>query len=93
MAQKRDSRVHQGGRDPQAQKIGEALTEELKRVGWRGVIVETTPEMTMDEEEMALFEGFLREGYGEAEAAERAKRMLVSAKRVELGLKKGQDLP
>lgn len=53
--------------------VADTLDQVLKEMGQNPVIVQTTEDMTIEEEEMALFEGFLKEGYPIEEASKKAK--------------------
>jgi hypothetical protein len=59
--------------DPAAYRIIEEFDRQCAELGCTGVSVTTTPDMTDEEQEMALFEGFLKEGYPTAEAEKKAK--------------------
>jgi hypothetical protein len=53
--------------------VANTLSKVLSEKGRRAVIVQTTDDMTAEEEEMALFEGFLKEGKSIEEASKKAK--------------------
>lgn len=59
--------------NPRALAVNDELDRQLLKDGYRGAIVSTTEDMTREEHEMALLEGFLKEGYPEPEAAKKAK--------------------
>lgn len=56
-----------------------------------GAVVTTTEDMTPEEEEMELFAGFLKEGYPEDIAAQKAKETLALIDRV-FGKNKAEDI-
>lgn len=63
--------------NPEAYHIMRVVDECCAKVGARGgVVVTTTDDMTEKEEEMALFEGFLKEGYPVEVAEKKAKEWL-----------------
>lgn len=58
--------------NPRALEINDKLDEILRRIGYTGAIVDTTEDMTDDEKELVLFEGFLKEGYPREIAEQKA---------------------
>ncbi|MEC4685397.1 MAG: hypothetical protein VST71_06670 [Nitrospirota bacterium] len=68
--------------NPGAVHLIRRMDRQLLNAGYRGAIVDTTEDMTEDEEWMALFEGFLREGYAEAEAQAKATQWLELSKKL-----------
>jgi hypothetical protein len=78
MAKKEDIRDRVRKVNPRALEIFDELDRQLlKRGGGSGVIVTTTEDMGPEEQEMALFEGFLKEGYTEEVAAQKAREFLL----------------
>jgi len=67
--------------NPEALKIMDMVDEEARKLGCSGVSVVTTEDMTEEEEEMALFEGYLKEGYSEDIAAKKAKEAMALIER------------
>ncbi len=64
--------------NPQAYYIMKVFDECLAEVGGQSsVVVTTTDDMTDEEKEMALFEGFLKEGYPVEVAEKKAKEWLA----------------
>jgi hypothetical protein len=77
MAEKEDIIEKIKRTDPAAYRAITLLNDCLREVGCpSGVTVTTTEDMTDEEKEMALFEGFLREGYDQATAERKAKEWL-----------------
>lgn len=72
MAEKENIRYRIRRLNPHALIIMDELDKQLLKSGYRGAIVNTTEDMTREEHELALLEGFLKEGYTEKEAAEKA---------------------
>jgi hypothetical protein len=68
--------------NPQVHSLFKEIDKNLLKSGYRGAIVTANHDMTEDEEGMALFEGFLREGYPEEEASMKAKEWLFLSKRL-----------
>ena len=58
--------------NPRALAVMDELDLQMRKAGYRGAIVNTTADMTREEHEMALLEGFLKEGYPPEEAAKKA---------------------
>lgn len=82
MAEKEDINKRIQKTNPQVFSLFKELDRILIKSGYRGAIVTTNHDMTDEEEEMALFEGFLREGYPEKEAFKKAKEWLSLSKRL-----------
>lgn len=69
--------------NPQAYHILKVFDECLAELGGHGsVSVTTTDDMPEEEKEMALFEGFLKEGYPVEEAEKKAREWLAMVKRI-----------
>lgn len=68
--------------NPQVHSLFKEIDRNLLKSGYRGAIVTANHDMTEDEEGMALFEGFLREGYPEEEALKKANEWLFLSKRL-----------
>ena len=67
--------------NPQVHHIMKVFDECLAKVGGTiGAVVTTTDDMTEEEQEMALFEGFLKEGYPVDIADRKAKEWLAMIK-------------
>jgi len=81
MAQREDIRDRTRRINPEALKIMDMVNEEARKLGGAGVTVIVTEGMTEEEEEMALFEGYLKEGYSEDIAAKKAKEAMAFLER------------
>jgi len=68
--------------DPKVHSLFKEIDRNLVKSGYRGASVTSHHDMTDDEDEMALFEGFLREGFPEEEASKKAKEWLNLSKRL-----------
>jgi predicted GTPase len=78
MAESEDIRARVRKINPKALEIMDEFDRQLAKLGGRrGVMVTTTEDMTPEEEEMAVFEGYLKEGYAEDIAAHKAKEFLA----------------
>ena len=78
MAESEDIRARVSKINPKALEIFDELDRQMAKLGDRGgVTVTTTEDMTPEEEEMAIFEGFLKEGYAADVAASKAKEFLT----------------
>lgn len=78
MAESEDIRARVAKINPKALEILDEFDRQLAKLdGRRGVTVTTTQDMTPEEEEMAVFEGYLKEGYTEDKAAKKAKEFLA----------------
>jgi hypothetical protein len=77
MAERENIRDRIRRNNPQALAVIDAVEETYKKAGGRGVGVDLTEDMTPEEEEMALFEGFLKEGYDVEMANRKAKEWLA----------------
>lgn len=62
--------------NPQALEVNDLMKENLREAGYTGAVVEVTEDMSREEKEMALFEGFLKEGLSQDEAAAKARQWL-----------------
>lgn len=72
--------------NPEAYYIMKVFDECLAEVGCQSsVVVTTTDDMTDEEQEMALFEGFLREGYPGEVAEKKANEWLARDKEFDRG--------
>ncbi|MFA5354251.1 MAG: hypothetical protein WC291_08470 [Thermodesulfovibrionales bacterium] len=76
MAEREDIRDRARRVNSQALAAIDAFDKCLAAAGIYGPSVITTEDMTPDEEEMALFEGFLKEGYPPALAEKKAVEWL-----------------
>ena len=63
--------------NPQALSVIDAVEDAYQKAGGRGVSVDLTEDMTTEEEEMALFAGFLKEGHDTETASRKAKQWLA----------------
>ena len=88
MAQRKDTRKRKQKVDPRLIALRDLLKSEMRKSGYKGVIVDVTDDMTEEEQEMALFEGYLKEGHPPDVAEKKAKDMLAFAKLVEERLKR-----
>ena len=77
MAEREDIRERTKKLNPRLLPLCDAIDEASRESGYKGVTVTTTEDMTEDEEEMALFEGFLKEGHPPDVAAIKAKQFLA----------------
>ncbi|NOX21105.1 MAG: hypothetical protein GXO99_07595 [Nitrospirae bacterium] len=78
----KDDRVEKFDREhPEHKYLSDLTTKFLIQNGYRGAIVETTEDMTEEEIIMALFAGYLREGYPEDEADKLARNFYKSTKK------------
>ncbi|MHB8882139.1 MAG: hypothetical protein ACYC69_11605 [Thermodesulfovibrionales bacterium] len=78
MAEREDIRARVRKVNPKALEMMDEFDRQLTKLGCgRGVTVTTTEDMTSEEEEMAIFEGYLKEGYAEDIAAIKAKEFLA----------------
>ena len=77
MAHKDDIRKRIKKLNPQALELTDKMDKMLRESGYTGVIVDTTSDMTPEEEDMALFEGYLKGGYSEDIASKKAKERLA----------------
>ena len=77
MAQRENMRDRIRKINPQALVILDKFDRQCQLAGCHGVSVTTTEDMTPEEEEMALFEGFIKEGYSTEEATAKAKDWLA----------------
>lgn len=59
--------------NPRALELIDEIDRQAIKAGYRGAFVDITEDMTAEETEMALFEGFLKEGYSVEEASRKAK--------------------
>ena len=62
---------------PRAYDIVKQLEETITSLAGPGVNVITTEDMTREEKEMALFHGFLKEGYPQDVAERKAREWLL----------------
>jgi hypothetical protein len=69
--------------NPKALEVMDILDKECRKLGCTGATVTVTEDMTSEEEEMALFEGFLKEGYPPDIAKEKTALFLDKIKRFE----------
>jgi hypothetical protein len=69
--------------NPEALKVIDMLDKRCKELGCTGASITVTEDMTSEEEEMALFEGFLKEGYPPDIAKEKTTLFLDKIKRFE----------
>ena len=76
MAQSEDIRARIHKINPKAFEIMDEMDRQIAKLGGGGASVTTTEDMTPAEEEMAVFAGYLREGYPEEVAANKAKEFL-----------------
>lgn len=77
MANREDIRNRIRRINPKTLEVNDKIDKTLREFGYTGVIVDTTEDMSTEEEEMALFEGFLKEGYSIEEATAKAKDYLL----------------
>lgn len=78
MAESEDIRARVRNINPTALEIFDEFDKQLAKLGrGRGVTVTTTEDMSPEEVEMAIFEGYLKEGYDEDMAAQKAKEFLA----------------
>lgn len=77
---------------PEAYRLITELEKEAVKAGCTGASVVTTGDMTEEEQEMALFEGFLKEGYPPEIADEKAKEWLLMMKRLFSSSSKTEDI-
>ena len=70
MAERENIRAWIQKLNPRALFVLDELDRQFVKLGCRGVDVTTTEDMSPEEQQMALYEGFLKEGlpYAEAEA-------------------------
>jgi hypothetical protein len=73
MAEREDIRDRVRRINPQALRIMDMLDEQCRKTGCTGASVTATEDMTPEETEMALLEGFLKEGYPPDTAAAKAR--------------------
>ncbi|MBA4372251.1 MAG: hypothetical protein C0402_05265 [Thermodesulfovibrio sp.] len=66
--------------NPAALELCDEFEKRAAEKGSRGASVITTDDMTPEEEELALFEGFLKEGHEPATALLKAKQWLSDLK-------------
>jgi hypothetical protein len=81
MAEREDRRERIRKVNPRALAVLDEMDSQLRKAGYRGAVVNVTEDMSHEEQEMALFEGFLTEGYSIEVAAEKAKLWLSLTKR------------
>jgi len=62
--------------NPYALGVTDLMKQNLREAGYKGPVVEVTEDMSREEKEMALFEGFLKEGCSSDEANRKAKEWL-----------------
>lgn len=74
MANKEDIRQRSLKVSPQITVLSDKIDKLLAGHGFKGNIVTLTEDMTLEEEEMAIFEGLLKEGYSADEAEAKAKK-------------------
>lgn len=67
---------------PKVFRIIDELERQAIKAGCTGASVITTEDMTPAEEEMALYEGFIKEGYPLETAEKKAKEWLLLMKRL-----------
>lgn len=79
MAEREDIKKRIRKTDPWALRMVEELDRLMAKLGGSGVAVIATEDMTQEEKEMALFEGFLKEGYPVEVADRKAKEWLSLA--------------
>jgi hypothetical protein len=78
MAESEDIRARVRNINPTALEIFDVFDKQLAKLGGgRGVTVTTTEDMSPEEVEMAIFEGYLKEGYDKDMAAQKAKEFLA----------------
>lgn len=77
MAEKENIRDRIRRINPHALAIADRIDAAYRKAGGRGVGVDLTEDMTPEEEEMALFEGFIKEGHDPETAGRRAKEWLA----------------
>jgi len=82
MAQRDDMEKRLRKQAPGAAHLLREIDRALLGAGYRGAIVTTTEDMTEEEQLMALYEGFIREGYPEEEADRKARQWLDMAGRI-----------
>jgi hypothetical protein len=76
MAEKENIRDRTRRLNPQIQALSDQIDAALKEQGFTGPLVELTEDMTPEEEEMAMFEGLLKEGFSPGEAEVKAKQRI-----------------
>lgn len=79
MAEKEDIRKRAMKSCPEALRLSDEIDRMLIAMGGSGAIVTTTEDMTREEVEMALFAGFLKEGYSPEAAQQKAKEWAALA--------------
>ncbi len=82
MAEREDIRDRIRRINPKALEIMDIFDEEYRKAGGTGVTVDTTEDMTEEEKEMALFEGFIKEGYPPDIADRQAKEWRIRMERL-----------
>lgn len=76
MAYKEDVMAKIKRETPEAYYIMKTIDDIARKEGATGAVVTVTEDMTDEEQEMALFEGFLKEGYPPDVADQKAKQWL-----------------
>lgn len=77
MAERENIRDRSRRVNPAGLALIDKVDEALRAVGARGVSVHLTEDMTPEEEEMALFTGFLQEGHPVETATRKTKEWLA----------------
>ena len=72
MGERDTSLEHFRKREPEAFALMNSIENKAVRLGSKGASVFVTDEMTPEEQEMALTEGFLKEGYSLEQSLEKA---------------------
>ncbi len=73
MAEREDIKTRSRRINPKVAAIGEAIEKALMENGFHYSVI-LTEDMTPEEEEMAFFESYLKEGYSSNEAEQKAKK-------------------
>jgi hypothetical protein len=81
MAEREDIRLRSLKVSPQITAISEDIERVLIKHGLTGGVI-LTEDMTIEEEEMALFEGYIKEGCSREEADKKAKESLALMRKV-----------
>jgi hypothetical protein len=82
MAEREDIMAKVKKENPAVYDLMQKLEVEAIKAGCTGAVVTVTEDMTPEEEEMALFEGFLKEGYPPDIADRKAKEWLAMMDRI-----------
>lgn len=76
MAYKEDVMAKIKRETPEAYRIIKTIDKAVRKEGGTGAMVTLTEDMTDEEQEMAIFEGLLKEGYPPEIADQKAKQWL-----------------